>query len=87
MKKRFTEEQIIGILKEAEAGLKVGELCRKHGISDATYYNWKSKFGGMLVSEAQRLRALELENSKLKRLLADAHLDIAALKDDVGRKW
>ena len=87
MKKRFTEEQIIGILKEAEAGLKVGELCRKHGISDATYYNWKSKFGGMSVSEAQRLWALELENSKLKRLLADAHLDIAALKDVVGRKW
>ena len=87
MKKRFTEEQMIGILKEAEAGLKVGELCRKHGISDATYYNWKSKFGGMSVSEAQRLRALELENSKLKRLLADAHLDIAALKDVVGRKW
>ena len=87
MKKRFTEEQIIRILKEAEAGLKVGELCRKHGISDATYYNWKSKFGGMSVSEAQRLRALELENSKLKRLLADAHLDIAALKDVVGRKW
>jgi putative transposase len=87
MKKRYTEEQIIGILKEAEAGLKVGELCRKHGISDATYYNWKSKFGGMSVSEAQRLRALKLENSKLKRLLADAHLDIAALKDVVGRKW
>jgi putative transposase len=81
MKKRFTEEQIIGILKEAEAGMKVGELCRKHGISDATYYNWKAKFGGMSVSEAQRLRALEAENSKLKRLLADAHLDIAALKD------
>ena len=87
MKKRFTEEQIIGILKEAEAGLKVAELCRKHGISDATYYNWKSKFGGMSVSEAQRLRALEAENSKLKRLLADAHLDIAALKDVIGRKW
>ena len=87
MKKRFTEEQIIGILKEAEAGMKVAELCRKHGISDATYYNWKSKFGGMSVSEAQRLRALEAENSKLKRLLADAHLDIAALKDVVGRKW
>ena len=81
MKKRFTEEQIIGILKEAEAGMKVGELCRKHGISDATYYNWKAKFGGMSVSEAQRLRGLELENGKLKRLLADAHLDIAALKD------
>ena len=87
MKKRFTEEQIIGILKEAEAGMKVAEVCRKHGISDATYYNWKSKFGGMSVSEAQRLRTLELENSKLKRLLADAHLDIAALKDVVGRKW
>ena len=87
MKKRFTDEQIIGILKEAEAGMKVSELCRKHGISDATYYNWKAKFGGMSVSEAQRLRALELENGKLKRLLADAHLDIAALKDVVGRKW
>ena len=87
MKKRFTEEQIIGILKEAEAGMKVADVCRKHGISDATYYNWKAKFGGMSVSEAQRLKALELENSKLKRLLADAHLDIAALKDVVGRKW
>jgi putative transposase len=87
MKRRFTEAQIIGILKEAEAGMKVADVCRKHGISDATYYNWKSKFGGMSVSEAQRLKALELENSKLKRLLADAHLDIAALKDVVGRKW
>ena len=87
MKKRFAEEQIIWILNEVEAGMKVAEVCRKHGISDATYYNWKSKFGGMSVSEAQRLRALELENSKLKRLLADAHLDIAALKDVVGRKW
>lgn len=87
MKKRFTEEQIIGILKEAEAGMKVADVIRKHGISDATYYNWKSKFGGMSVSEAQRLKALELENNKLKRLLADAHLDIAALKDVVGRKW
>ena len=87
MKKRFTEERIIGILKEAESGMRVADVCRKHGISDATYYNWKSKFGGMSVSEAQRLRALELENNKLKRLLADAHLDIAALKDVVGRKW
>jgi putative transposase len=87
MKKRFTEEQIIGILKEAEAGMKVTDVIRKHGISDATYYNWKAKFGGMSVSEAQRLKALELENNKLKRLLADAHLDIAALKDVVGRKW
>jgi putative transposase len=87
MKKRFTEEQMIGILKEAEAGLKVAELCRKYGISDATYYNWKAKFGGMTVSEAQRLKALEAENAKLKRLLAEAMLDNAALKDVVGRKW
>ena len=86
-KSKFTESQIMAILAEGEAGLPVGEICRKRGISDATYYNWKSKFGGMSVSEAQRLRALELENSKLKRLLADAHLDIAALKDVVGRKW
>lgn len=87
MKKRFTEEQIIGILKEAEAGAKVAELCRKHGISDATYYNWKAKFGGMTVSDAQRLKALEAENAKLKRLLAESMLDNAALKDVVGRKW
>lgn len=66
---------------------RLADVCRKHGISDATYYNWKSKFGGMSVSEAQRLKALEMENSKLKRLLADAHPDIAALKDVVGRKW
>ncbi len=65
----------------------MAELCRKHGISDATYYNWKSKFGGMSVSDAQRLKALELEIGRLKRLLADAHLDIAALKDVVDRKW
>ena len=87
MKKRFTEEQIIGILKEAEAGLKVAELCRKHGISDATYYNWKAKFGGMTVSDAQRLKALETENARLKRLLAESMLDNAALKEVVGRKW
>jgi len=87
MKKRFTEEQMIGILKEAEAGMKVAELCRKYGISDATFYNWKAKFGGMTVSEAQRLKALEAENNKLKRLLAEAMLDNAALKDVVGRKW
>ncbi len=87
MKKRFTEEQIIGILKEAEAGMKVADVCRKHGISDATYYNWKAKFGGMSVSEAQRLRALEAENAKLKRLLADSLLDNAALKDVVSRQW
>ena len=87
MKKRFTEEQIIGVLKEAEAGMKVAELCRKHGISEPTYYNWKSKYGGMTVSDAQRLKALEQENNRLKRLLADAHLDISALKDVVQRKW
>ncbi|MDB5838206.1 MAG: transposase, partial [Herminiimonas sp.] len=66
MKNRFTQEQIIGVLKEAEAGMKVAEVCRKYGISDATYYNWKAKFGGMTVSEAQRLKALEAENGKLK---------------------
>lgn len=87
MKKRFTEEQIIGVLKESEAGIKVSELCRKHGISEPTYYNWKAKYGGMTVSEARRLKALEQENNQLKRLLADAHLDIAALKDVVQRKW
>ncbi|GAB3555420.1 hypothetical protein GCM10027343_43900 [Noviherbaspirillum agri] len=87
MKKRFTDEQMIGVLKEAEAGMKVAELCRKYGISDATYYNWKAKFGGMTVSEAQRLKTLEAENNKLKRLLAEAMLDNAALKDVVGRKW
>jgi putative transposase len=80
MKNRFTEEQIIGVLKEAEAGMKVTEVCRKYGISDATYYNWKAKFGGLTVSEAQRLKALEAENGKLKRLLAEAMLDNAALK-------
>lgn len=87
MKNRFTEEQIIGVLKEAEAGAKIADLCRKHGISDATYYNWKAKFGGMTVSDAQRLKALEAENSKLKRLLAESLLDNAALKDVLGRKW
>lgn len=87
MKKRFTEKQIIDVLKEAESGVKVSELCRKHGISDATLYNWKAKFGGMTVSDAQRLKALEAENSKLKRLLAESLLDNAALKDVVSRKW
>ncbi len=87
MKKRYSEEQIIGFLKEADAGMPVVELCRKHGFSDASYYKWKAKFGGMEVSDAKRLRALEDENSKLKRLLADALLDNAALKDVVSRKW
>ena len=87
MKKRFSEEQIIGILKEAESGMKVAELCRKHGIAEATYYNWKAKFGGMTVSDAQRLKALEAENAKLKRLLAEAMLDNAMLKEITAKKW
>lgn len=86
-KSRFTEEQIIGILREQEAGAVVTELCRKHGISSPTFYKWKAKFGGLDVSEARRLRALEEENAKLKRLLADAMLDNVALKDLLGRKW
>ena len=85
--KRFTEEQIIGVLKEAEAGAKTKDLCRKHGISEATFYNWKSKYGGMTVSEARRLKDLESENAKLKKLLAEAELDKAALKELVSRKW
>jgi len=84
---RFSEEQIIGILKEHESGVSVAELCRKHGVSDASIYKWKAKFGGMDVSEARRLRSLEDENTKLKRLLADAMLDNAALKDLLGKKW
>jgi len=86
-KKRFTEEQIIAVLKESEAGASTKELCRKHGISEPTYYNWKAKYAGMTVSEARRLRELEAENSKLKKLLAEAELDKAALKDLLGRKW
>ena len=87
MKKRFTETQIIGVLTEAEAGKKVADLCRQHGISEATYYNWKAKFGGMSISDAQRLNALEAENGQLKRLLAESILDNAALKDIVNQKW
>jgi putative transposase len=86
-RKRFTEEQIIGVLKEHELGTKTADLCRKHGISEATFYNWKSKFGGMDVSEAKRLKQLEGENAKLKRLLADAMLDNSALKDLLAKKW
>jgi putative transposase len=85
--KRFTEEQIIGVLKEAEAGAKTKDLCRKHGISEATFYNWKSKYGGLTVSEARRLKDLESENAKLKKLLAEAELDKAALKELLSRKW
>jgi putative transposase len=84
---RFTEEQIIGVLKEHELGAKTADLSRKHGISEATFYNWKSKFGGMEVSEARRLKQLEAENGKLKKLLADAMLDNAALKDLLSKKW
>jgi putative transposase len=86
-RKRFTEEQIIGILREQEAGAKTGDLARKHGVSEATLYNWKAKFGGMEVSDAKRLKALEDENGKLKRLLADAMLDNTALKDLLSKKW
>ena len=84
---RFTEEQIIAILREQEAGLAVAELCRKHGVSSPTFYKWKAKFGGMNVSEARRLKALEEENGRLKRMLADAMLDNVALKDLLGKKW
>ena len=87
MKKRFTEEQIIQVLKEQEAGMKTAEVCRRHGISDATFYNWKAKYGGLEVSEAKRLRALESENAKLKKLLAEAELDKAILKDVISKKW
>ena len=86
-KKRFSEEQIIAVLKEAEAGAKVLELCRKQGISDATFYNWKAKYAGMTVADVRRLRELEGENAKLKRIVADQALDISALKDLLNRKW
>ncbi len=86
-RKRFTEEQIIGVLREADAGAVVLDLCRKHGMSSATYYAWKAKYGGLEVSEAKRLRSLEEENGKLKRLLADAMLDNAGLKDLLSKKW
>ena len=84
---RFSEEQIIGILKEHEAGVSVADLCRKHGVSDASIYKWKAKFGGMEVSEAKRLKTLEDENAKLKKLLAEAMLDNAMLKDIASKKW
>jgi putative transposase len=87
MKKRFSDEQIISILKEAEAGLAVKELCRKHNISDATFYTWRKKFGGMEVSEARRLKAIEDENAKLKKLLAESLLDNEALKVALNRKY
>lgn len=87
MRKRHTEEQIIGILKESEAGMKTAELCRKHGISEGTYYKWKNKFGGMEVSDAKRLRALEDENRRLKQLVADQALDIVVIKELLKKKF
>ncbi len=84
---RFTEEQIIGILKEQEAGAATADVCRKHGISSATFYKWKAKYGGLDVSEARRLKALEDENARLKKLLAESMLNEAALRDLLGKKW
>ena len=84
---RFSEEQIVAVLKEHELGTKAGDLARKHGISEATLYNWKAKYGGLTVSEAKRLKALEEENGKLKKLLADAMLDNAALKELLSKNW
>jgi len=84
---RFSEEQIIAILKEQEAGAKTAEVCRRHGISDASFYKWKAKYGGLDVSEAKRLKVLEDENAKLKKLLAEAMLDNAMLKDIAAKKW
>ncbi len=87
MKKRFSEEQIIGFLKEADTGIPVKELCRKHGFSDASYYIWRSKFGGMSVSEAKRLKELESENARLKKLLAESLLESEIVKEALRKKW
>lgn len=86
-RKRFSEEQIIAILKEHETGVATADLCRKHGMSNASFYAWKAKYGGMDVSDAKKLKSLEDENGKLKKLLADTMLDNAALKDLLGKKW
>lgn len=87
MKKRFTEEQIIGFLRETEAGLPIKELCRRHGFSEASYYLWRSKFGGMSVSEAKRLKELEAENTRLKKLLAEFMLEIEVTREALRKKW
>ena len=87
MKKRFTEEQIIGFLREADAGVAIKELCRKHGFSEASYYLWRSKFGGMDVSDAKRLKALELENARLKKLLAERMLENEVMQEALRKKW
>jgi len=84
---RFSEEQIIGILKEHQAGLGAKELCRKHGVSDATFYKWRSKYGGMDVSDAKKLKALEVENAKLKKLLAEQMMDMSTLKEMLGKNF
>lgn len=84
-KSLFTEDQIIGVLKEHQAGIPAAELCRKHGISDATFYNWRSRYGGMEVSDARRLKSLEDENRRLKKLLAESMLDVATLKEALGK--
>jgi putative transposase len=84
---RFSEEQIIGVLKEQEAGMATADVCRKHGVSSATFYKWKARYGGLEVSDARRLKALEDENAKLKKLLAEAMLDNAILKDVAAKKW
>ena len=86
-KSRFSEEQIIGILKEHQAGIAVAEICRKHGISDATFYAWRSKYGGLEVSDAKRLKTLEEENRKLKKLLAESMLDVATLREALGKNF
>ena len=86
-RKRFSEEQIIGVLREHDAGAKTADLARKHGVSEATIYNWKAKYGGMDVSDAKRLKALEEENARLKKLLAEQMLDAAALRELVSKKW
>lgn len=87
MKKRYTEEQIIGFLREADAGLSVQELCRRHGFSEASYYLWRGKYGGMGVSDAKRLRAVEAENTRLKKLLAEAILEQEVTREVLRKKW